>query len=54
MKSAEWVCTNCQTINRALVAEGATQGNDKCVVCRRRHAIVEDERPVRWKATASS
>lgn len=51
MTSAEWICTRCGTVNRALLKPGP-EPRDTCVVCHTRHRIEPEERPVRWKATA--
>lgn len=52
MKTAEWWCT-CGATNRKLVPDNATRVEDRCVSCRRKHVIEEDQRPVRWRATAN-
>jgi hypothetical protein len=54
MKTAEWECTACGSTNRRLVNEGVSRAEDRCCSCRRRHVIVEDERPVRWRAAIKS
>jgi DNA-directed RNA polymerase subunit RPC12/RpoP len=54
MKTAEWLCTSCESTNRALVAETVTKTEDRCNHCRKKHVIEEDERPVRWRSTAKS
>ena len=53
MKTAEWQCSKCETTNRKLVQDAATETTDRCVSCKCKHKIVEDSRPVRWNATAS-
>ncbi len=54
MKTAEWACTRCGTINRKLVEPGVDRAADRCVSCRTEHIIEEGDRPVRWKSTAKS
>ena len=54
MTSAEWICTNCETVNRFLPKPGVTPAMDKCVTCKTRHVVQPEERPVRWKATVAS
>lgn len=53
MLTAEWICTKCGATNRKLVDDDATQARDRCVTCRSRHSLAKDERPVRWRATAT-
>ncbi|MES1259044.1 MAG: hypothetical protein ABUL71_00520 [Gemmatimonadota bacterium] len=48
--TAEWICTECGVTNRKLVALGQHEIEDRCVHCRMRHVVHEDERPVRWRA----
>ena len=52
--TAEWNCTRCGTTNRKLVAIGVTRTVDRCIHCKARHTVVEDERPVRWLATTDA
>lgn len=52
MKTAEWLCTSCGATNRVLVADDEKSTQDKCVQCRKRHVVEEDERPVRWRSKA--
>ena len=52
MKTAEWLCTSCGATNRALVADADKLAEDRCVHCRKRHVVEEDERPVRWRSKA--
>ena len=54
MKTAEWMCTACGVTNRKLVRDDETRTEDRCMTCRKRHIVEEDERPVRWRATAKS
>ena len=54
MKTAEWLCTSCGLTNRMLVRDTETRVKDRCLRCRTRHTIEEDERPLRWRATAES
>jgi len=54
MKTAEWQCTSCDTTNRRLVDDRATRAEDRCLHCRTRHVLEEDERPVRWRSVAKS
>lgn len=50
MTTAEWICTRCRSTNRKLVPQGATEADDRCLTCRLRHRLTQDERPVRWRA----
>ncbi|MGE0351655.1 MAG: hypothetical protein AB7I33_15490 [Gemmatimonadales bacterium] len=49
-RTAEWICTRCGTTNRALVPMSRQQMLDRCVSCKTRHLITENDRPVRWDA----
>jgi len=51
--TAEWICTRCGVTNRKLVAVGQREIMDRCVHCRLKHRVTEDERPVRWRAAAA-
>jgi len=52
MKTAEWECTVCGATNRKLVRGFETETEDRCLTCGTRHRIEQDQRPVRWRATA--
>jgi hypothetical protein len=54
MRTAEWICSKCGATNRKLVAEGVAETRDRCLTCRTRHVLRQDERPVRWRATVKS
>lgn len=54
MKTAEWLCTSCGATNRRLVKGNEKRTEDKCLTCRKKHVVEEDERPVRWRATLKS
>jgi hypothetical protein len=54
MKTAEWICEDCGTTNRKLVAPDATVVQDRCVHCHKVHVIEEADRPVRWAAKLKS
>ena len=54
MKTAEWNCTKCGATNRKLVHASLTEIEDRCVTCHTRHIVKEDERPVRWQASAKT
>jgi hypothetical protein len=54
MKTAEWLCTSCGATNRALVSKGESRIEDRCLHCRTRHEVEEDERPVRWRSKPKS
>jgi len=51
MKTAEWNCTKCGATNRKLVHASLAEAEDRCVTCKARHIVKEDERPVRWQAS---
>lgn len=51
--TAEWLCTSCGATNRKLVAEDATEVDDRCLSCHTRHRVTRDARPVRWRARAA-
>ena len=53
MNSAEWICTNCSTINRVYLKPGTATTTDRCITCHTRHNITPGERPIRWEATAT-
>ncbi len=53
MKTAEWECTSCGGTNRKLVEDNERRTRDRCPSCKTWHVIEEDERPVRWRATAA-
>lgn len=52
MKTAEWECTNCGSINRKLVADDIRSVADRCLTCKTKHEVHEGERPVRWTSVA--
>jgi hypothetical protein len=52
MKTAEWNCSKCGVTNRKLVHPTETEIEDRCVTCHTKHIVREDERPVRWQASA--
>jgi len=54
MKTAEWNCSKCGVTNRKLVQASLTEIEDRCVTCHTRHIVKEDERPVRWQASAKT
>lgn len=54
MKTAEWNCTKCGATNRKLVPDDSAEADDRCVTCRSKHRITQDERPVRWRAILGS
>ncbi|HEY4319777.1 MAG TPA: hypothetical protein VGM77_01260 [Gemmatimonadales bacterium] len=51
--TAEWICTRCGVTNRKLVAVPLRETTDRCVHCKLRHHVIQDERPVRWRAEAA-
>ena len=50
--TAEWICTRCGVTNRKLVAVGHHEIIDRCVHCKLKHRVSEEETPVRWRAEA--
>jgi DNA-directed RNA polymerase subunit RPC12/RpoP len=54
MKTAEWLCTSCGVTNRRLVNDNETRAEDRCMTCKKKHVVEEDDRPVRWRAKAKS
>jgi hypothetical protein len=53
MRSAEWICTKCNTTNRVPVKPGTATVKDRCITCHTRHEVVPGGRPIRWTATAT-
>lgn len=52
MKTAEWICSSCGTVNRQLVHPELNEIVDRCITCRTEHRVSVSDRPVRWNATA--